>query len=474
MDNGTVFQSHELGHEPEVFVQTQQTPQMQATPPVSIPQTTVKNRPSFPKGNIIKIILGLLVIVLVAVVIAVVIPKILSGGNKKVNVVYWGLWEDNSIMQGVINDFQRDNPNITIEYSKQDKKQYRDRVLTRINNGNGPDIFTFHNTWLPMVSDFLLPLPSDTVSRNDFSSYYPVVQKDLVKNGAIYGLPQNIDTLGMYVNKSLFKAAGINPPTNWNDFVNDARILTVKEADGKIKTAGAAMGTFDNVNNAPDILSMLFLQNGVNLYDISSTSQNASDTLNFYTSFASPQDGVWDSFQDPSLLAFSKGNLAMYFGYSWDYFTIKQFNPSLDFEIVPVPQLPGVTKDVASYWANGVSIKSKNQKEALLFMKYLARKDVVQKLYSEEAKTRPFGELYAREDLGDTLATDPIVSTFEQQAKFASSSFFVDNTYDGGMNQQMNSYLGTAVNSVLADTSPDTATDTLSKGVAQVLSQYGK
>jgi multiple sugar transport system substrate-binding protein len=216
------------------------------------------------------------------------------------------------------------------------------------------------------------------------------------------------------------------------------------------------------------------VQNGVDLNNISSTPQKVTDALNFYTSFALGNSNVWDSTLDSSLLAFTKGNLAMYFGYSWDYFAIKAASPNLNFQVVPVPQLPGSNVNLASYWVEGVSVKSKHQKEALLFMKFLADKNTQDKLYSEEAKTRAFGELYARVDLANKLKDNPYVYPFVQQAKTAVSSFFIDGTYDNGLNSQMNTYLGNAVNSLFNNISPETAVDTLSQGVSQVLKQYGQ
>jgi multiple sugar transport system substrate-binding protein len=378
-------------------------------------------------------------------------------------------------MQSLIDGFERQNPNITIDYSKQDIKQYRERLLTRIGNGNGPDIFRFHNSWYPMYASVLLPLPTDTITPVDFKkTFYPVAQRDLIKNGGIYGIPLEIDTLVLYTNSQLFQAAGLQPPTNWNDFINDARAMTVKDENGKIKTAGAAMGTFDNITHGPDILSLLFLQNGVDLLKIQNTSDRAANALTFYTAFDADQNNVWDNTLDPSILAFSKGNLAMYFGYSWDYFTIKQNNPNLDFKIVSVPQLPGQSINLASYWAEGVSVKTKHQKEALLFMKYLATKSTEEGLYSEQAKTRTFGEPYARVDLGSTLKTNPVLSAVVGEAPTAFSSPFVDGTFDNGLNQGLNVYLGNAVNGVLNGDSPQTALETLSQGVGQVLQKYGQ
>ena len=283
-----------------------------------------------------------------------------------------------------------------------------------------------------------------------------------------------IDTLALYINSQLFQAAGLQPPTNWNDFISDARAMTVKDANGKIKTAGAAMGTYDNITHAPDILSLLFLQNGVDLSNMQSSPDRAANALDFYTAFATDQNNVWDNTLDPSLLAFSKGNLAMYFGYSWDYFTIKQDNPNLTFQIAPVPQLPNQDVNLASYWVEGVSVKSKHQKEALLFMKYLAQKSTEESLYAEQAKTRTFGEPYARVDLGGTLKTNPVLAPFVDEAPSAFSSPFVDSTYDNGLNQELNTYLGNAVNSVLNGNSPQTALGTLSQGATQVFQKYGQ
>ena len=457
-------------------------------PPPPPPLAPPKGAPSvleeeYFKGNAfaafkraVKVLIGLVVVLLViCLVFFVIIPQFSKNSSKQVTLTYWGLWEDSRTMQGLISDFERENPNIKIDYSKQDAKQYRERLLTRIGNGTGPDIFRFHNSWYPMLSKALLALPSDTISKNDFQkNFYPVAQKDLIKNGAIYGVPLEIDVLSLFVNDQILQSAGLKPPTNWDDFVNTARTVTVKDADGKIKTAGAAIGTYGNVTHAPDIVSLLFLQNGVDVNNLQGSADRAESALTFYTSFATDQNNVWDDTLDPSILAFSKGNLAMYFGYSWDYFTIKQANPNLVFEIAPVPQLSNQHMTLASYWAEGVSVKTAHPKEAFIFMKYLAQKDTEEKFYEATSKTRAFGEPYARVDLANTLKTNQIVYPVVSQAPYASSSFMVDGTYDDGLNQESNNYLENAINSILNNGSAQTAFGTFSQGITQVLQKYGQ
>lgn len=445
------------------------------TPPPPAPPALA--RKGFPiNSKILKILGVFLIIFLVIGALAIfILPRFEGTSSKKVTLSYWGLWEDTNVIQPLIDDFEKKNPNIKVNYSRQDVKQYRERLLTRIENGSGPDVFKFHNTWVPVLSNVILPLPTDVISKEEFNQYYPVIKKDLTRNGAVYGITLGIDTLALYINEDIFQTAGAATPVTWNDFINVAKSLTVKDEEGKIVTAGAALGTYDNVKHAPDLVSLLLVQNGAKLEDLKSTSQNASDALKFYTSFAIDEGNVWDSTLDPSMVAFTTGKLAMYFGYSWDYFNIKAANPDMNIKIIPVPQLPNQEVNIASYWADGVSVKSKYQKEALAFINYLSRTETAEKLFTEQSKIRSFGVPYARLDLEDKLINHELLGPFVKQGKTATSSFFADDTYDNAINSQMNVYLGNAVRSITKDSfSPESAVDTLTEGVSQVLNQYGQ
>jgi ABC-type glycerol-3-phosphate transport system substrate-binding protein len=471
MDENTIFKPinvspQEAGIQPEIPMRN---------PIVSPPPQELPSQPPPSIAlKILKILLGTIVVLgVIFFIYNMILPKLFPGKVNQVKLIYWGIFEDSSIMAPIIEDFEKKYPGIKVEYSKQDIEQYKDKLVTRSSNGNGPDVFRFHNTWVTELSNLLLPLPNGVISKEDFSkNYYKVAKTDLIKNGAIYGIPLQIDTLNLFINKDLFQAAGLKAPTTWIEFANYARQLTVKDENGSIKTAGAAMGTFSNVTHAPDIISMLFAQNGVNLPDISSNIPAAGDALNFYSSFALPTANVWDETLDQSIKAFASGTLAMYFGYSWDFFTIKSMNPNLSFDIYQAPVLPGQNITTASYWAEGVSSKTKHQNEAIIFLQYLTSKETAQKLFAKESKVRNFGEPYARVDLADTLK-DSVVYPFVESAQSAISSYFVDGTYNSGINSQMNISLNTAVDSMLKGESPETAAQTLSEGVSLILKQYG-
>lgn len=422
-----------------------------------------------------KVIIGVFIVVVLIFLTFLFFPR--GGSSKEAKLVWWGLWEDERVVKPILDDFHKQNPKITVKYIKQDPKQYREKLQTRIKNGTGPDIFRFHNTWVPMLAADLLPLSTDVMSPVEFKkTYYPVMQKDLTQNGAIYGIPMGVDTLALFVNTELLDAGGVAPPQTWEDFVDSARKLTVKK-DDRIVTAGAALGTYGNVTHAPDIVSLLFVQQGIDMRKFpSETQKKKADVLNFYTSFAKGQQNVWDSTLDESQLSFARGNLAMYIGFSWDIFKIKSLNKDLSFKIYPLPQLVGRNVGLASYWAEGVSAKSQNKKEALLFMQYLAKKETIQKFYTEASKTREFGEAYPRRDLTSTLKENVLIAPFVEGLENASSSFFASDTSDGdgGINSASNTYLGNAINAIINDnSSAATVVETLDKGVKQIFQKYG-
>ncbi len=385
---------------------------------------------------------------------------------------------DAQVFKEISDEFTKTHPNIKIKFENQDVKslgKYYERLTTRINNGTGPDIYRYHNSWITELKPYLLPLPQDVVTDVGLvDKYFPVVDSDLKVDGAYYGVPIQFDSLALFVNVELFKAAGISSyPKNWDELTTIARQLTVKDAEGKIQTSGAALGTFDNIAHAPDIVSLLLIQNGANIKDLTKTPQNSADALEFYTSFAKGDSKVWDNTLENSKLAFARGKVAMYFGYSWDIFEIKGLNPSLQFATLPVPNVSSKTKALASYWVEGVSSKTQYPEESFEFLKYLASKEVMVKLYEKESKVRLFGSLYPRSDMADLLKSNTLVYPFVEQGKNASSTIFSSNTYDEAMTDSLNSYLGNAIRSMVNDnTSPQSAIETLSQGVTQVLGRY--
>ncbi len=455
--------------------------EINSAPVLDIPSAAnpfiIQEAPKTPpaKGGGIRRLLVLLILLVVLLGIGFVAFKIIGGmlaQSKPITLTYWGLWENEQILASIISEYKKTHPKVEIVYSKQSPKQYRERLQAALARGDGPDLFRYHNTWVPMLKDDLAAANQTGYTAAEFQqTFYPVATSDLVIGGKVYGAPLEFDGLGLYYNEDLLRAGGVSPPTTWEEFRQAALTLTVKDQNGQIVTAGAALGTATNIEHFSDILAVMMTQNGVNLKN--PTSKEAQDALSFYRLFAEKPSNVWDETLDNSILAFSNGRVAFMFAPSWQVFTIKQINPNLKFQIIPIPQLPGTTVTWASYWVEGVSSKSKHIDAAWEFLKFLTSKESEVTLYSESSKTRSFGEPYSRIDLAETVKNDPYVGSFVRQAPTAQSFFLASRTYDNGINDRMIKYLEDGVNSLSRGVSIEAALKTTTAGFNQVLSSFG-
>jgi multiple sugar transport system substrate-binding protein len=411
------------------------------------------------------------------VVVLVIIVKILTGlgkdGSKKISLTYWGLWEEKEAFQPLIADYKRKNPQIDIVYTKMDYHDYREKVLERGKKGKGPDIFRFHNTWVPSLKEVLAPLPKNIMSDQEFeNTFYPVVKKDLKVGNFYYGIPLEIDGLVLLYNDNLFKRTGLETaPKTWEDITNYASQLTTKDQSGRIITSGIALGMASNVEHFSDIFGVMLLQNGADLRNLTST--EAVGALEAYRKFAEVPNNLWDESMPNSVAAFIQEKVAMIIVPSWEILVIKQSNPDISLKITALPVVPGgIQISLANYWVEGVSKYSQNQLEGWKFLRFLVEKDNLTKFYEGISKMRLFGEPYSRVDLSSVLLQNEYIGPIIQQAKNMESLPLVARTYDNGINDEIIKYLENAINSTINGVSYSEALNTAQKGIEQVFKKY--
>ncbi|MFH2118607.1 MAG: extracellular solute-binding protein [Candidatus Paceibacterota bacterium] len=395
---------------------------------------------------------------------------------KQTVLTYWGLWEPTAVLEEIINNYEQANPGVKIDYRVQSHKDYRERLQTAIASGNGPDIFRYHASWVPMLAQDLAVLPASIMTAQEFqNTFYPAAAQQLQLGGKIVGLPIMYDGLVLYYNTQVLRTAGVEAPGTWSEIRQLANELTVpanktERSNNGIQRAGLAIGNASNVDHFSDILALLILQNGGDLAE--PAFNEVSGALKFYTNFVK-EDLVWDDSLPNSTVAFARGDVAMMFAPSWRAHEIKALNPQLEFATAPLPQLSEEVVAWANYWAEGVNEKSANKTVAWNFLKYLTSAEVMQKLYSAQSQVRAFGEPYSRKDLAVSLQDDPYVGAVLQDAPIAIGWYMSSATHDNGINDHIIEYYRTAVNAVLAGNDMDEVLLSLEKGVKQELRQYG-
>lgn len=403
----------------------------------------------------IKAVAGAIIpIIVVGILLFIFGPKLSGRPNVSSGPVQLKVFgfEDEKTIAPKLAEFEKTNPGVKVVYSRQSNINYRTRIQTQIREGVGPDVFTIHSTWTKMFAGDLAPAPPDILSLTDFqNTYFPVAFDNFVAAGSIYGVPDEIDGLALYYNEEILSSAGVQVPRNWQEFVDAASKLTVKDLSGVVKTSGAALGTASNVDYWPDILGLLLLQQpGVNPGEPSSP--QAAEVLKFYTSFVvDPARKTWDTTLLSSTVMFVQGSLAFYFAPAASAPRIAATNPALRFKIAPVPQLPGRNVGWANFFGKAVSIKSKHIRESWKLVRFLSEKEL------EKQKIK---------------VSDPLLSAFVSQGPIYKSWYLSSGTADSGINDEMIKVWGEAVNAVLSGTPPQSAVQNIDSKVKKILETY--
>lgn len=391
-----------------------------------------------------------------------------------ITITYWGFWEDDNLMRSVIDTYQKQNSNVLVKYVKQSSVNYRTRVQAQVKEGVGPDVFRIHNSWLPMFikDNSLMAAPSTVFSLPDYKqSFYPVAVDSFVRGDQIYAAPMGIDGLALFYNEEMLNGVGGVPPKNWQEFIDLASKMTVKDQNG-ITTAGAAMGATGNVDHWSDIIGLLLLQQPkVDFTNL--TTPQVEEVMTFYTGFITdPKKKVWDLNLPSSTQMFAEGRLGFYFAPSWRAHELRVANPNLKFKVANVPQLSGKHVGWASFWGEAVSSKSTHPDEAWKFVKYLTSAETERVMYKEASQIRLFGEPYSLVSLTPEIAQDPIVGAFVNQGPNYKFWYLASNTYDIGINDEMIKYFEDGINKVLQGTDIQSALQTVNLGVKQVMDKY--
>ena len=158
--------------------------------------------------------------------------------TQNVTLAFWdGLTgPDGKILEAMLGEFMAKYPNVKIEHQQIPWTDLYAKMLTAIPAGEGPDMALMHNYEIPRFGDgkHITEISADELASQklDPSDFYDVAWKVGEYSGKRWSLPQDVPTMGMYLNNELFKKAGLwegdkpKAPTNMADFLAAAKATT--------------------------------------------------------------------------------------------------------------------------------------------------------------------------------------------------------------------------------------------------------
>ncbi|MBI2590381.1 MAG: extracellular solute-binding protein, partial [Candidatus Blackburnbacteria bacterium] len=181
-----------------------------ATPPAPVLGQAPKRK--LPIFLVLGVITGLVLVLASTWGVKYFLTKQNNTKNKPVEIIWWGTELEQAAVAPIIEEYEKKN-NVKVVYAKQDAQDYKDRLKSLLNKENGPDIFEIHNTWVPMFTTDLDPLPAITMAPDVYKkTFYPVVVRDLTLGSAFAGIPLNFDGLALLTNTAILEEKNALPP----------------------------------------------------------------------------------------------------------------------------------------------------------------------------------------------------------------------------------------------------------------------
>jgi multiple sugar transport system substrate-binding protein len=171
--------------------------------------------------------------------------------------------------------------------------------------------------------------------------FFTEAVRELSVGDQIYGLPLTVDARALFYNRALLEAAGVEPPTTWEELREAAVALTQRAADGTLEVSGFTVADVG-------LFNMYLQQAGGSMLNEDNTATNFNNelglsVLNFWGQLLN-EDRVYELGFEAGLGegqdAFVTGRVAMQYNGPWMLNFYKSYGDELDFGVVPPPAGP--------------------------------------------------------------------------------------------------------------------------------------
>lgn len=279
--------------------------------------------------------------------------------NKKTTsivgkVVVWGTFNEGQV-RDILENLGTENKELDVVYFKQNEDTYESDLLSAFAKGEAPDLFFVSNKTLFKNKSFVYQIPYTSYSKRTYQDTFIDGADIFLDDQGINALPVLVDPLMVFYNKSLLSNAGIStPPVYWDELFELNDKLTKRRSDGTITQSMVALGAYENINNAKDIISMLFIQSGNNIVkmekgeaftdfnkEVGTATFINTELVKFFMEFSNPLGSTysWNKGLINSKDLFTGNNLAFYIGHASELFEIQEINPNLSFDVAEMFQI---------------------------------------------------------------------------------------------------------------------------------------
>jgi len=165
----------------------------------------------------------------------IITSQISGAGPVTVKVMHQFNDAENAKFEAIVAQFEKDNPGIKIDLERDNSpaSSYYGKLVTTIIGAAAPDIARVEPPKAAQYTAAGYTAKLDSyVSYEFYKSLFPGTLEPVLKNGSLYGIPQDISTLVLFYRTDMLAEAGYDsPPATWDELVEVAQAIT-KDTDG--------------------------------------------------------------------------------------------------------------------------------------------------------------------------------------------------------------------------------------------------
>lgn len=289
------------------------------------------------------------------------------------------LWE------GIIDDFESENPDIKVRLEVQSWDNINDVIRTKVQSNDAPDILNI-DAFAGFAGDDLLYEAEEVLSEETVEDFQDSFKENASIDGTQYGLPLIASARALFVNTDLMKKAGVSaPPKTWDELLDASK--KVAALGGGVSGYGMPLGS----EEAQAETSIWAFGNGASWGDseeLTIDTPEADEAVAFMKKMideGATQKNPGATDRTPLINVFVQGKIGFIEALPPTVGQIEQENPDLTYEIAPIPTKDGepVTLGVADHL---MAFKNEGDKAESIkkFLDYFYSVDVYTEFVTKE------------------------------------------------------------------------------------------
>ena len=314
-----------------------------------------------------------------------------SGGEKKakktyLNVAVWASNEERAVLEPLFDKFEAENPDIQLFVDYILSNQYKNKILTSLAGGTGPDVFLVYCSLFSAFQEKNVLYPLEELIAKDptfkKSDYLDSALNQFSKNGDLYCIPRDMLPLSFIAyNKKCFDEKGLPYP---KDFMTYPELIDLAQKVGeKNEHQITRFGLY-----LVDPYEVILSYGGELVDNVENPTKGAVNDPRFvkglqlyhdmiYKYRISPTKAEIDAIGQDTMSMLKSGNIAMFWSGTWTLRSCLENKEDLDFGYVQGPHQPGMEPRFLQGGAGyGINANTKHLDESWRMLKFITGYDV--------------------------------------------------------------------------------------------------